>query len=94
MKLFELLTLKYGSENKIDEYKGQWKFIKNENNDDRTNKITIGSIKRWAKNYDPDEYKNVINRNIFDDDVLVANSDNEACKIILKKNNGSIQAIK
>jgi hypothetical protein len=94
LKLFELLTLKYGSENKKDEYKGQWKFIKNENNDDRTNKITIGSIKRWAKNYDPDEYKNIINRNIFDDDVLVANSDNEACKIILKKIKGSIKCYK
>jgi len=94
LKLFELLTLKYGSENKIDEYKGQWKFIKNESIDDRTNKITIGSIKRWAKNYDPDEYKNIINRNVFDDDVLVANSDNEACKIILKKINGSIKSYK
>ena len=94
MKLFELLTLKFGSENKKDEYKGQWKFIKDEPVNDKINKITMGSIKRWAKNYDPDEYKNVINKNIFDKDVLVANSDNEASNIILKKINGYIKSYK
>jgi len=94
LKLFELLTLKFGSENKKDEYKGQWKFIKDEPVNDKINKITMGSIKRWAKNYDPDEYKNVINKNIFDKDVLVANSDNEASNIILKKINGYIKSYK
>ena len=47
-----------------------------------------------GENYDPDEYKNVINKNIFDKDVLVANSDNEASNIILKKINGYIKSYK
>lgn len=58
-ELFELLTLKHGTENKKNEYANVWKYVKN---DDKTsnNKLTIGSIKRWAKLADPEKYKEII----------------------------------
>jgi hypothetical protein len=97
LKLFELLTLNFGSPHKKEEYVNQWKFIKNEPINDNITKITMGSIKRWAKANDSEEYKNIINQNklkSYDENVLIATGDNEASSIILNKISGSIKSYK